>query len=187
MIFTATGKYLEQADLNSDNFRTQSLYAIVDNGTAVANPRALAQRTLTSNRPNRTITKDTNDPALGWFVDFPDTGERANVDPVLARGTLLITTNVPTNTPCEAGGYSWLNFLNYSSGDLVSGASSAAVWMGDALTTGLNVLWINRRPAVIATDQAHGPRAVPEAPFKAGGGAAGVVGHRIGWREIFAK
>ena len=51
MIFMATGKYLEVSDLTDK--QTQSLYAIIDDGTQVADPRALAQRTLVDDIASR--------------------------------------------------------------------------------------------------------------------------------------
>ena len=190
MIYTATGKYLEVNDISDVEphpFRTQSLYAIIDEGASTVSDRAvLAKRTLGNARPNRTLTTDAKDPALGWFVDFPDRGERSNVDMVLAVGTLLVPTNVPTNQVCDAGGYSWLNFLNYATGELVGGASTAAIYMtGNDLTTGINVVWINGLPQVIRTGNNSAPALVHGITF--GAGSAAVRGHRVGWREFFTK
>ena len=188
MIFVSTGKYLEASDLSAaSKLLKQSLYAIIDNGTEVTNPRGLAQRILNNTPPTRTVTKvDSKDPKLGWFVDFPDPGERSNVDMVLAVGTLLVPTNVPTNQICDAGGYSWLNFLDFETGDFVPGASNAAIFMnGNDMTTGINVVWINGVPQVIRTGNASAPALVHGITFK--GATAGVKGHRVGWREIFTK
>jgi type IV pilus assembly protein PilY1 len=189
MVYVSTGKYLEASDLISANFKTQSVYAIVDdNGTPIPDPRALAMRTLDSSaKPVRTVSKDNKDPAGGWFADFPDSGERSNVDMILVRGTLLVPTNVPTNAVCEAGGYSWLNFFDFKTGGPVSANDNVAgAWTGNDLITGLNVVTIGGTPRILATLLSKGPT-LESVPFGAGGGAAGVRGHRVGWREIFTK
>ena len=97
----STGKYLEKSDLDPAKFKTQSLYAIADSGVTVPHPRAtMVKQTLTSAKPYRTVT--TNPVVIapptvnGWFVDFPDSGELSNIDMILAQGTLLVPTNVPS-------------------------------------------------------------------------------------------
>lgn len=189
VVYVATGKYLEASDLDSTQFKTQSLYAMVDKGATYATPRtSLVQQTLTNAKPNRTISSNSvSIPSDdGWFVDFPDSGERSNVDMILVQGTLLVPTNVPTNGICEAGGYSWINFFNYKTGSLIPGADSAGLWAGNDLTTGVNVVWIQGRPVVLRTGSGTAPKLMGGIPFNAGA-AAGVVGHRVNWREIFVQ
>ncbi|SFB19374.1 type IV pilus assembly protein PilY1 [Collimonas sp. OK607] len=190
VVYVGTGKYLEASDLDSTKFTTQSIYAIVDNGTTVTSPRtALVQQTLTNAKPNRTVTNAAvaiNPPSvMGWFVDLPDSGERSNVDITLVQGTLIIPTNVPTNGICEAGGYSWLNYLNYKTGSYVPGASSAGVWTGNDLTTGITVVWIKGQPVVIRTGSNSGAESMT-IPTNASG-KLGVTGHRVSWRELITK
>src|SRR5262249_52140108 len=134
MIFVATGKYLEASDLTTT--QTQSLYAVIDRGASTVSDRAvLAKRTLV-NHPStgtRTVTADSTDPTVnGWFLDFPDLGtgggsERANVDMVLVVGTLVVPTNVPTDQICNASGYSWINFLDFRTGEAVGGNPTSSV------------------------------------------------------------
>lgn len=191
VVYVATGKYLEASDLDSSQFKTQSLYAIADDGSTVTSPRtALVKQTLTNAKPNRTVTSNpvaiSPPTVMGWFLDFPDSGERTNVDMILADGTLLVPTNVPTNGICEAGGYSWLNFLNYRTGSVVPGANSAGTWSGNDLTTGINLVWIQGKPAVIRTGSGTAPGLLPGIPFNPGG-AIGVTGHRVSWRELITK
>ncbi|SFI20357.1 type IV pilus assembly protein PilY1 [Collimonas sp. OK307] len=190
VVYIGTGKYLEASDLDSTKFTTQSIYAIVDNGTTVKTPRtALVQQTLTDAKPNRTITNAavTIKPpsVMGWFVDFPDSGERNNVDISLVLGTLIVPTNVPTNGVCEAGGYSYLNYLNYTSGSYVPGASSAGVWTGNDLTTGITVVWVKGKPVIIRTGSNSGAQ-VENGNFSPIG-KGGVTGHRVSWREVISK
>jgi type IV pilus assembly protein PilY1 len=150
----------------------------------------LAKQTLTnvvtSGVRSRTVSANTPTD-LGWYVDFPDNGERSNIDMILAQGTLLIPTNVPTQDGgCEAGGYSWMNFLNYATGSFVTGATNAAIWTGNDLTTGVNVVWIKGVPQVIRTGNNTPPTLLTGLTFSPGN-KSGVTGHRVGWREIFPK
>ncbi len=48
------------------------------------------------------------------MLDFPDTGERANIDSKLVQGILIVPTIVPSNTACSPGGYGWLNYFDYT-------------------------------------------------------------------------
>jgi type IV pilus assembly protein PilY1 len=53
----------------------------------------------------------------GWYINFPDSGERDNTDPALALGTLGFVTNTPSSAnSCSVGGYSYYWFLNYATG-----------------------------------------------------------------------
>ena len=76
---------------------------------------------------------------------LPDPGERVNVNLRLAGTTLVVASNVPTDEPCEAGGYGWLNYLNFETGLAVNGGPEggmAGVQVPDTLIVG-NVLTAN--------------------------------------------
>jgi hypothetical protein len=62
---------------------------------------------------------DCKDDAKGWYVDLPDSGERVNIDMRLANSTLVIASNVPSPDVCLAGGYGWINYLNFNTGQAV--------------------------------------------------------------------
>jgi Tfp pilus tip-associated adhesin PilY1 len=131
MIFVGTGKYLETADL--PNTQQQTLYGIMDNNATVTLPNpagsprdntTLTQQTITVSGTNvnqRVSSDNAVDLASvrGWYVDFPDTGERTNIDFKLLQGTLVVPTIVPSNTVCSPGGYGWLNYFNYETGGAV--------------------------------------------------------------------
>ena len=62
------------------------------------------------------VTKNTVDfnTGKGWYVDFPDTGERVITNPSLAAGVLAVTANIPDGTDeCLPGGHSWLYAFDY--------------------------------------------------------------------------
>jgi type IV pilus assembly protein PilY1 len=155
VVFVGTGRYLGAGDLADAT--VQSIYAIKDSGgsTSMGNPRSdltatgFVQQTLTTATcgasayctTGQTIrTGSTNAVNFatqkGWFIDLPGTGERANTDPQLALGTLAITTNVLDPLACSVGGSSFINFLDYRTGQAVSTANGmASVYLDAALAT----------------------------------------------------
>ncbi|HEY8887363.1 MAG TPA: PilC/PilY family type IV pilus protein, partial [Gallionella sp.] len=66
-------------------------------------------RTSTNNK----VSIPTNS---GWYLDFPDSGERLNTDPALELGLLAFNTNVPSASSCSIGGDSYNYVLDYTSG-----------------------------------------------------------------------
>ena len=199
VVFIGTGKYLEPADLATTQLQTQ--YAIKDaNATStIVNPRAqstMVQQFLINN-PNGSATRLSAGSAtattqgsntvnfgvnLGWFVDFPSSGERANIDGALIQGTLLVPTIVPSSTTCTPGGVGWLNFLNYSTGAAVVTPGLSGVRL-DATIVGINVLYISGMPVVeVVTSTNPTPSIVPTVPFAAN--ATNFAGQRVQWREL---
>jgi type IV pilus assembly protein PilY1 len=140
-VYVSTGKYLEPSDLSTK--QTQSFYSIKDDDatSTFVNPRnTLLEQTLSvvSGTATRTSSNNTESASTyqGCFVDFPDIGERANIDGDLVSGKVIVPTIVPSNTACSPGGYGWLNFFNYKD---CSGNSSKY----DSTIVGVNVVYIN--------------------------------------------
>lgn len=52
----------------------------------------------------------------GWYFDLPDTGERIIREYAVRDQNLIIISSVPSQTPCEAGGYSWISEMNACTG-----------------------------------------------------------------------
>jgi type IV pilus assembly protein PilY1 len=199
VVFIGTGKYLEPSDLATTTRQTQ--YAIKDDNVSstIVNPRAqpsMVQQFLIAN-PDGSSTRLSAGSAsatvqgsntvnfgvnLGWFVDFPSSGERANIDSALVQGTLLVPTIVPASSSCSPGGFGWLNFLNYSTGASVVTPGLSGVRV-DATIVGLNVLYISGNPVVeVVTSTNPTPTIVPGVQFAAT--AAGFAGQRVQWREL---
>jgi type IV pilus assembly protein PilY1 len=163
MVYVGTGRYLGVSDLSDTT--VQSLYAIKDplntsawsgwgNPRTATNP-SFVQQTLTdttcpanssfctSGQQARTSTSNAVDlrTDAGWYVDLPDSGERANTDPTLVLGTIVFTTNIVTSASvCTAGGSSYINFFDYSSGAPVASTGSgtntlSGVLLGNAIAT----------------------------------------------------
>ena len=73
------------------------------------------------------IRTSTNNPVTipansGWYLDFPDSGERLNTDPVLELGLLAFNSNVPSASSCSIGGDSNNYLLDYTSGSFPANA-----------------------------------------------------------------
>jgi type IV pilus assembly protein PilY1 len=126
MVFVATGRLLGTTDLS--NTQTQSIYGIVD--TFVGNPvhndlrnvlKPMVMTAAGGTPEARTIACPSADARCsstkGWVVNLPDSGERVNIDMKLALSTLVVGSNVPNNTPCSTGGSSWLNYLDFATGE----------------------------------------------------------------------
>jgi type IV pilus assembly protein PilY1 len=124
VVFVGTGKYLEVSDLVNTN--QQTLYAIKDNddATTLVDPRSiLVKQTLASVGTHRNSTS--NNPVdwgsgFGWYIDFPDAGERENVAPQFMLGMLFVPSLVPTSSACQPSGYGWFNYLDYATGGSIA-------------------------------------------------------------------
>jgi type IV pilus assembly protein PilY1 len=189
VVFIGTGKYLETGDLTTTQKQTQ--YAIKDDNatSTLINPRnTLINQTLTNN-PDGTATRISSGNAVnfytgrGWYVDFPDTGERANIDSKLVQGTLLVPTIVPSNTVCSPGGYGWLNFFDYKTGGAINTSTNLSSLKYDATIVGINVLYVQGQPKVgVVTSTNPTPELNENVGFSAT--AVGFSGKRMIWREL---
>jgi type IV pilus assembly protein PilY1 len=199
VVFIGTGRYLGTPDLTDDS--PQSVYAIKDplDGTTYDNPRQLAGQFV-----NQTLT-DTTCPSGaaictagqevrtgssnvvnfaqhdGWYVDLPATRERANTDPQLVLGTLVMTTNAPDQSACKIGGSSYINFFDYRTGAPVATATGvASVSLGDALATRPTVVRLEGGGIRALTRLSDDRTVVSPVPISLPGGTA----RRLSWREI---
>ena len=194
VLFVGTGRYLGTSDLT--NTQQQTIYAISDDAastpTTLDNPRSsttmvnqvLVNDALTATRSVQAPTNPVNfATGRGWYIDFPDSGERQNVPAQLVFGTLLLPTTVPSNTVCSPGGYGWLNFLDYRTGGAVAGNVVAS--KTNAPIVGINVLYVKGKPVVnIVTADNPTPSFPPVQPTFTGGSQSGFTNHRVIWREL---
>jgi type IV pilus assembly protein PilY1 len=167
----------------------QSVYAIKDplTGPAPADLRSNLSQLQISTDPNgqRTVTcvnaNACNSPN-GWFVDFPASGERVNIDITLQLGTLFVLSNIPSNEVCSAGGSSFLNFFDFRNGQAPLGPGTmSGIFLGNTAAAGYGILQPTNGGPVVNTNQSDGgvPKTnkAPIAPTLA-------VGKRVTWREI---
>ncbi len=200
VIFVGTGKYLEVADLT--NTQKQSLYAIKDDdlNTSLGDPRSsLVPQVITIDGETRTVTNvpvdfNTN---LGWRVDFPDTGERMNIEPFLVNGVLLAPTIVPASTSCSPGGYGWFNYFNYKTGGSVIGSSLVSEKLKSPVV-GYNLVYNSDGKPVVTVVESNNPtpHTINNKDVAAGSGGGnrstlfnknsdGTYGKKSNWRELF--
>jgi len=186
-VYVATGRYLAGSDVTDT--QQQSLYAIrdpMDPNTFIANPR-LTFRQVTMTQSGTDRFADCVDPTgqctstEGWFVDWPDTGERVNVDMKLQLGAVVVASNVPANTACEPGGYSYINAFNFTTGLSAAGAGEpVGKLFSSALAVGISIIRLpDGKVVVIGMDSSGAPQI---ADVELPGGQP--KGSRITWREL---
>lgn len=187
VVFVGTGKYLEISDLTDTE--QQSLYAMKDDNNAATlnNPRTiLVQQTISSAGGTRTGTSNTVDfsSGYGWYLDFPDSGERQNVPGMLVQGILLVPTTVPSNTVCSPGGYGWLNFFNYKTGGPANASTGLVSTKTNAPIVGLNIVYINGKPVVTVVTSDHPTPELPPTQPEFAKQPSEFKSHRAIWREL---
>ncbi|MGH8749546.1 MAG: pilus assembly protein, partial [Burkholderiales bacterium] len=194
VVYVGTGRMLGTSDLTTT--QVESIYALRDDLTSTPLPDvrtsgAFVQQTLSSisgaNPPQRTTTNNTVSltTSKGWWVDLPDSGERVNVDPQLQLGTLIVATNVPTSDACVAGGYAWVNYLNYATGAYVPGATlnAASIKISTSLVVGINVVQLpggSVKSIVTTADNQQLTQSTPVTP-------SNIQGRRVSWRELISQ
>jgi Tfp pilus tip-associated adhesin PilY1 len=199
ILLVGTGRLLGTSDL-SDTSR-QSLYGVVD--TIPTDGSTLYPNIRSSLRPLTLTTVGSGATAYrtiactgttvqcagtnGWFVDWPDSGERVNIDLRLQLGTLVAATNVPQGTACNIGGYSYLNSVNFATGLAVAGSANNSVTQkivptsgSTGLTTGFNFFQVPDGTVRGFVTDALGNRISVQPPVS----VAPPVGKRISWQEI---
>ena len=133
---------------------------------------------------NTTVDWATKD---GWYLDFNPSsnspGERVNLDPLLALGTLVVVTNVPNNNACTVGGDSWLYQLNYRNGTYIASAASNQAGQKFTGQTLVGVVVV-RLPSGVLKAIATGATGT-KTPVGVNVGGSGGSGRRVSWRELF--
>jgi type IV pilus assembly protein PilY1 len=193
IVMFATGKFLESTD-KTGPFTTQTIYALrdvptVNPGPVIADVRgtSVIQRqfqagTLPGTRTIAAATAPVWTTDFGWRLDLPDSGERANVDPQLQLGTLVVATNVPSLDTCTAGGISYINFLDFQTGSFVPGATGnmASQSIGSSLTVGINVIMLPGGKVITIATTAANQQLSQETPVS----QVEFQARRVSWREL---
>lgn len=145
MVYVGTGRYLGTSDFSDTS--QQSIYAIKDRLTDQSfdqprsAPSAFVRQTLVDGTCPTGVAACTAATAVrsvpsplpvnlatngGWYVDLPVSSERVTTEPVLALGTLVVTSNIlVAGNVCEQG-QGWVNFLDYRTGASVVTAQGVA-------------------------------------------------------------
>lgn len=195
-VYVATGRYLGTSDITDT--QVQTLYALLDPLTTttpsntvplyvdVRTGASLQQVAMTNAVINgqaaRTATCVANCSATeGWFVDFPEKGERVNVDMKLQLGTLTVLSNVPGNSACTTGGISFINFFDYTSGLPVSSANGmVSLKLAESLAVGLNIVRLPNGKTVAIGTTSDSKQRTTDVPIS----SPGLLGRRVSWREL---
>jgi len=209
VVLFGTGKFIEDADVTTGNFKTQSFYGIYDNTRddgRVSGREQLASRTLNKSGDTLIVTGSaftygtSADNKRGWYVDFVDsdkTGERIVTNPLVAYGRLFFNTVIPGGNPCVIGGggrsYAVDTLTGMPIGDSSTGFLSQVgllsapvlfetgnAAVGDRDATGGR--WVNKKYAVFnfGTGGVKGLAALAQN----GVGNLQLAAGRFSWREI---
>lgn len=184
VVFIGTGKYLETSDLTDE--QVQSLYAIKDDNTGeLGDPRSsMVEQTMSNNGVTRSVP---NAQAVnfttgrGWYIDFPDVGERVNIDGQLVLGTLIAPSIVPSPTICSPGGYGWLNYFDYATGGAVRDIVSQKY---ESPIVGVNVIYIAGKPIIEVVTATNPTPEQPPVSADFANGPGGFSSKRVIWREL---
>lgn len=197
VIIVGTGRYLGDTDRSDTSI--QSIYALKDGPTAttlgkVRSLPTIVKQTMTTNAD--LITRTTSKNAVnwntksGWYLDLNPSnespGERVNVDMQLQLGLLTVAGNVPEQNACTVGGYAWLYFLNFATGQFSPNATDQIAGVrlsGNALVAGINTIKLNTGKTVTIVTDTSGNTPPPQnnpAPPNGGGGDA----RRVSWQEL---
>ncbi|NML62217.1 hypothetical protein HHL21_14250 [Massilia sp. RP-1-19] len=113
LVLVATGRLLENADLDPSGYAMQSFYAIRDSAAKppvlVAGRRELASRSASGSGPyvinGDAVRFEGSRARKGWYLDFPNwraEGERTAGTAFLASGALIFDTLAPGASVCAS-------------------------------------------------------------------------------------
>jgi len=189
LVSVGTGKLLGDSDVTDTS--VQSIYTILDTGTALGDPRggSLVRRTaVVTGSENRTVTGDPIDWSAkrGWYLDLPGLGERANTDPSVAFGALVLTTNQPS--PLECSSKNFIYVLDEKQGvqepdrnfDTVTGLPWAGMYLGN--TTASRPVLLSLPSGRVEALVHRADNTVASVRLPIAGGA--MLARRLSWREV---
>jgi type IV pilus assembly protein PilY1 len=189
LLFFGTGQFLNSTDYYTT--RTQTVYAIKDNGTNYGKfksnttlvEQTITPGTITSTGTNRAVDLSSKN---GWYFNLvSQDGERVNIDPVLTLGVLNLITNVPGNTECTAGGNAWMYQIDFATGTAVDQTNGfIAKKMSNGLIVGQVVVQLGQFGGLknYVTD-ASGKVTAISVPTGQGNGNAGKI-KKFFWKEV---
>ena len=195
-VYVGTGQYYGDSDIpgaagaNRHASQRQTMYGLTDDlsnpsGTTavIASLRGnLQQQTLSNGSETRTTSTNPVDYSTkkGWYIDLPITGERVNTHPLVALGTLIFTTNIPSSDVCTPGGSSWLNMLDYKSGTMLPVFGVGSWSLGNVLASRPNVVQGNGKSWTELMRSDGKLQTMPGPPT-----GAPTKTRRISWREVW--
>ena len=120
MVYFGTGRYLGNPDISDTS--QQTFYAIVDRGETVSGRNNLVEQSITFTSGGYGVVSDNaiDETDDGWYIDYPDTGERTLGNPILRGGRIIFVTVVPDSNSCSEGGVGYLWELGATNGGQLS-------------------------------------------------------------------
>lgn len=201
-VYVGTGAYLGVTDISTT--QQQSMYAIKDLGTITSATGGV----YASPRSNTCSTSATSSACFvrqilpagggsatssvsyswtlatmnGWYIDLPTSGERVDVDSTLQLGVLIFVSNSPSTAgACSIGGSSFLNYVGYTNGLNVTGATSARLVLSTSgLSTSATVTQGAGGSILAITRTSDGTSNVNTIPTPPAGSGT----RRISWRRL---
>lgn len=123
ILYFVTGHMFANGD--PTNTTTQSLYAVQDSGLPVKGSRTTLVKQVAIQATDGSGNEDIRQPYPtvdltvnnGWYIDFPNTGERALATPLLDNGVLLTATVIPSQQPCNGTCQGFIYAVNQFNGN----------------------------------------------------------------------
>ncbi|MBU2885207.1 hypothetical protein KO507_05455 [Gilvimarinus agarilyticus] len=118
MVYFGTGSYQATGDLSDQSL--QSFYAIADTGALVDRDALFEKKIQSEVNSSRQVYEGDGpngdeidwETHEGWVLDFDTvSGERVVDKPILLFDRVIFPTVVPTDSPCDFGGNSWIMAL----------------------------------------------------------------------------
>jgi type IV pilus assembly protein PilY1 len=193
VVFVGTGQFLGISDLSTT--QSQSIYAVKDSLltpiVTLPSPHASGTTCSTSITTNCFVQQPASSGTInsvnlvnqyGWFVDLPDSGERANTDPALLLGTLVFNTNVPSVTSCTVGGYSEQYQFDYRTGGAINATTNVDLRhrLGNAFANRVVLAVLPTNSIIAISSLSNGlitPTSIPISPISSSM-------RRLSWREL---
>ncbi|RMX03031.1 hypothetical protein D8I35_17825 [Corticibacter populi] len=184
VVVVTTGRYLGTSDIADD--QVQSIAAIRDPLTAtgwgvVRTSGDFVEQNITINgtaASNASVGTVSWSSGAGWWLDFPQAGERVFVAAEWAGSRLIVSTAIPSGDVCSSGGASWLYYFTIS-----SGAVTAEQFSADSLIVGLTVVTASDGSIKVLVRDSSGGSTVEDAG-QSDATAAIQRARRISWREL---
>ncbi len=204
-IFVGTGSYFRNGDTADKS--VQSLYGLIDQNYQITGRSNLTQRSIQlestlNSKPVRVFSGATTGDMTskdGWYLDLKTAGGVAEGERIvtaaqayqLAEPTLIFSSIIPIDDPCQPGGRGYVNALNpFTGGRLSNGFFdlNADKNFANDLAGGYNVGSVDLGIGMPSQPKIVGGRLVV-------GGSSGKIGdieintgakktRRISWREI---
>jgi type IV pilus assembly protein PilY1 len=205
MVYFGTGQYL--GDTDKTTLDPQSFYGVWDRDDFGLTPAGLRQQEFLAGYNELVVTDhpvdwtgQTGTAQSGWYLNLPEPGERVVSSAILRGGTVFFNSIVPSDNPCQGGGYGLLTVVDMENGgqpevpqfdsdgngvvdvqDLVSGSGGPKVASRSGYGPGIG---IPSPPTIMGsslyTAGTSGGLEQTEIAARAGPG-------RLSWQQLFRK